>query len=141
MQCSPIRALFNHHQRCFLLQKMEANTETHNIMPSMRGPETLCTKWLVSIKSPLPSSKLRGRKSVGARGDGGLQENKMIKAHMHSQRLNQQAQGIHRSVPGPVRIYYGFKFYGISECANKWVSDSRDFCCFPSVCSSYATLI
>ena len=141
MQCSPIRALLNHHQRCFLLKKMETNTETHNIMPSMRDPETLCTKRLVSINSPLPPSKLRGRKSVRARGDWGLQENKMIKAHMYSQRLNQQAQGIHRSVPGPVRIYYRFKFYGISECANKWVSDSRDFCYFPSVCSSYATLI
>ena len=34
--------------------------------------------------------------------------NQLSKVHMSSQKLRQQAQGLHGSVPGPLSIYYDF---------------------------------
>lgn len=54
--------------------------------------------------------------------------NQRSEAHMNSGTKAKKAYSLHRSAQGPLSINYGFQsFYGIPECAHKWVSNS---CCF-----------
>lgn len=69
------------------------------------------------------SAVLVDRASLQPEGDGGLQENKVLCQHalnhMDLQRLG-QAQALSTYI-------ISFSFYGIPECAKKWVPDSYAF--------------
>jgi hypothetical protein len=96
---SQISAFFSHHQRSFLLQQLGTDTESHShkSLPSeLRGPHVR-----------------GGRKSVGARGDGGHEGNKAPESTEHTDsetEATQQAQGLHGSEPSPLCIYHSFQF-------------------------------
>ena len=98
------------------------------------GRQEAHSKWEVSIKSL--SSELREifrrweRKEVRTRRDGwktpGVQSllEELNKAHINSQRLKQQAQGIQESVPGPQQTYSSTQFCVFMGLLSMWTSVS-----------------
>lgn len=123
---SQLSDLFSHHQRSFLLQEMERDTEHRETEPDIlwRERETLESTVLNDISPsilfshPLQSTgnprKRRQKKWGRQRGwrrpaeKGPLKQ--LSKAHISSKRLKQHTQDLGSSALSPPHMYHSFRF-------------------------------
>ena len=76
-----VSVLFSRHQKSFLLQQVETDTQADN-MQTVRDFGTLSPKQVISIKSLTlelgQHCRSRGAKNVSTRKSGGYQESKAL---------------------------------------------------------------
>lgn len=101
-------------REAFLQQRIDSKSD---IKQRVRDSETHSSKWDVCIKSlPLDLREpLRrgGKKEQETEGREAPRERdipkQLSKAHMNPQSLQQRAQGLHGSAPGPLHVYCSFQ--------------------------------
>ena len=101
-----ISALSICHQKGFLQQQMEVGAETHSQTVGRESVKTADLFWVHALRD-LGTWQKRGRKNCSSQrgqrspGEHGLLS-QLNSTHIASQRLKQQAQGLHGSVPCPL---------------------------------------
>lgn len=104
--------IFSHHQRNFPQKQMgtDAKTYTQRIC---RERESTWDSSINSLPSEFREPCIKGEKSIRARWMEDTSRirpsNQFSQVKVNSQRLKQQAQGLHGSARGPLHTYYSFK--------------------------------